>query len=363
MAKRIPAAICVLALHIFLACRPAHAESITWIYSYEDALKAASAQNKPIMAGFYTTWCGWCRKLDETSYVDGAVVAASKEYVCLKVDAEKRRDVAGGYGVRTMPSILFLDPSGRVIWREFGYRDPSSLAGRMREVLSFYRKMAVAEPYIRSAFSEASRGKLEEAIAILDKGISLYPDDSRLYAARGLVYRYKGSADEALADIGKAIALNPKAGELYGMRAAIYYEKKEPDRALEDFDKAISFNKWSYEAYNGRGIIYLDRKDPDAAIKNFNSSLLINPRNPGVYYNRAVAYIFKGDLDKTVADLDAAIKLDPKFMNAYSARAGVLMRLGQYDKSWKDVYTVEKLGYKMKPEFLEELKRVSGRSK
>ena len=57
-------------------CQPALAESIRWNYSYEDSLKLASRQDKPIMAGFYTTWCMYCRKLDETTYADSAVVDA-----------------------------------------------------------------------------------------------------------------------------------------------------------------------------------------------------------------------------------------------------------------------------------------------
>ena len=361
--KKISSAIIVLALAILPFCRPAEAESINWIYSYEEAVKLAASKNKPIMAGFYTTWCAWCKKLDTVTYADSGVVAASKDFICLKVDAEKRRDVAHGYGIGTLPTILFLDPLGRVIWKEFGYRDPNMLAGRMREVLFYFKKSTIAEPYIRTAFNEASKGNMDAAISVLDGAISSYSDDSRLYAARGIIYRYKNDLDLALRDIDKAISLNPKADELYGMRGMIYYEKKDPDRAMQDYDKAISLNKWSYEAYNSRGVIYMDRNDPDAAIKNFNTAVLINPRNPSAYLNRGVASLYKGELSKALADLDAAIKLDPRMPNAYSARAAIYMKLGQYEKSWKDVHAVENLGYKMKPEFIAQLRSLSGREK
>jgi|GEM_PF-2235541 tetratricopeptide (TPR) repeat protein len=357
------AAVFFLALAFLSFCPPAAAASIDWIYSYEDALKRAAKENKPVMAGFYTTWCTWCKKLDTVTYVDNDVAAASKDFVCLKVDTEKRRDVAYGYGVRTLPTILFLDPAGRIIWKEFGYRDPAFLALRMREVEAYFKKSALVEPYIRSAFDEASKGSPDRAISILDGAISSYKDDSRLYAARGVIYRYKGDLDSALRDIDKSLALNPKAEELYNMRGAIYYAKKDPDKAMADYEKAVSLNRWSYEAYNGRGVICMDRRDTDAAIKNFSAAVLINPRNPGGYYNRGIAYIYKGEFAKALEDMNMAIKLDPHPLNAYSARAGVYMKLGEYDKSWDDVLAVERLGYKMKPEFMSDLRRLSGRQK
>jgi tetratricopeptide (TPR) repeat protein len=357
----ISAALPILWLPALFFCAAAQAGSVNWIYSYEKALELAARENKPIMAGFYSTWCQWCRKLDTVTYADSEVAAISKDFVCLKVDVGKRRDIAYRYGVRTLPSILFLETTGRVIWREYGYREPAMLSGRMREVSSFFRKSAVSKPYIRSAFNEVSQGRPDRAISILDNAISLYNDDSHLYAARGVIYRYKQDFDNALRDIDRALSLDPGSDELYNMRGMIYHVKKETTAAMSDFDKAISINRWSYEAYNGRGVIYVERNEPDPAIKNFNTAVLINPRNPGAYFNRGVAYIYKGSLNKALDDLVMAIKLDPHPLNAYSARAGVYMKLGQYEKSWEDVYAVERLGYKMRPEFMAELRRLSGR--
>lgn len=340
---------------------PAFAESINWIYSYEDALKLAASSGKPIMAGFYTTWCGYCRKLDQVTYVDSAVVAISKDYVCLKVDGEKRRDVAYSYGVGKYPTIVFMDPSGSVIWREFGYREPEFLARRMREVLSVYRSYTIAEPYIRRAFEEASRGRAAEGLSILDEGIAKHPDEPRLYAARSSVYRYMGARDRALADLDRAVSMNQKDDGMLTMRGMLRYEMKDPQKAMEDFDKAIAVNPYNYEAYNGRAAICLERNDPDLALKNLNTALLINPKHAGAYFNRGVTYGYKGQLSKAVSDFTMAIKLDPKLINAYSNRANVYMHLKQYDKAWNDVRTIEKSGYKMGSEFMAELRKLSGR--
>ena len=59
----------------------------------------------------------------------------------------------------------------------------------------------------------------------------------------------------------------------------------------------------------------------------------------------------------------AAIGLDPNMLNAYSNRAAAYMYTRQYDKSWDDVHFIESRGAGMKPEFMAELRRLSGRDR
>ena len=37
---------------------------------FDEALKKARSQNKPLMVDFWAEWCGWCHRLDKTTYVD-----------------------------------------------------------------------------------------------------------------------------------------------------------------------------------------------------------------------------------------------------------------------------------------------------
>lgn len=320
-------ALVILILICAAVCPTAFADSIHWIYSYEDSMKLASREGKPIMVGFYTTWCMYCRKLDEVTYVDSAVVDTSKNFICLKVDGEKRRDVAYGYGIGKFPTILFLDPAGRVIWQEFGYRDPAFLARRMQEVLSVYRASKAGDPYIRRAFDEANRGRIDEAISTLDTAVAMYPKDARLYAARSYLYKHKGDLDKALIDLDMSLSINPSDDGVRTMRGMVYYEKRDPVKAMDDFNKAISINQWGYEAYIGRGIIYLENNNPGQAIKDLSTAILINPKNSASYFYRSVAYMY----------------------------------LKQYDKSWDDVRFIERRGDKVDPKFIAELSRLSGK--
>ena len=43
---------------------------INWI-SFEQAMALAKQDGKPVLVDVYTDWCGWCKRLDATTYQDG----------------------------------------------------------------------------------------------------------------------------------------------------------------------------------------------------------------------------------------------------------------------------------------------------
>lgn len=110
------------------------ATKIAWQSSYEAALKAARKQGKPIMMDFYTDWCGWCKKLDKDVFPKPVVVAEAANFISVRINAEKRSDLASKYHVTGFPTILWLRADGSVIDRLPGYAEPDELAQMLRSV-------------------------------------------------------------------------------------------------------------------------------------------------------------------------------------------------------------------------------------
>ena len=103
------------------------------------ALDRARAGGQIVMVDVYTDWCGWCKKLDRETYADARVRTALREFVPIKVDAEKGgRAVAEKYGVRGFPTILFVGADGRIIRKVQGYVD----ADEMLRILASMRRPA-----------------------------------------------------------------------------------------------------------------------------------------------------------------------------------------------------------------------------
>ncbi len=94
---------------------------ITW-YSYDEGMKIAQEQNKPMMIDVYTDRCPWCKELDRVVYTDPDVIDLADKFVCIKFNADKHRDLAARYNpTGGVPAIVFLRSDGTEIHRLGGY--------------------------------------------------------------------------------------------------------------------------------------------------------------------------------------------------------------------------------------------------
>ena len=115
--------------------------------------------------------------------------------------------------------------------------------------------------------------------------------------------------------------------------------------------------------YNGRGIAYYHRGNLPQAISDYNKAIEIDPNYADAYYNRGLAYYKQDNLPQAISDYNKAIGIDPNYAKAYKNR-GVLYYIAKdYDKAWADVHKAEGLGVVVNPEFLNALKKASGRDK
>jgi len=73
-----------------------------------------------------------------------------------------------------------------------------------------------------------------------------------------------------------------------------------------------------------------------------------------------MAWEQKGDYDRAIDDFTKAIDINPRFATAYNNRAVTYLRKREYKKAWDDVHKAQKLGIKIHPKFLKELREASG---
>ena len=117
-------------------------QGVNWLVSFDEALEIAKKKDQPIMIDFYADWCGWCKRLDNDTYIDDDVVSKAEAFVSLKIDADAERCLSSRYRIAGLPTILFIDQMGREIHRVVGYRSARSFVVEMDRALAVFHGKA-----------------------------------------------------------------------------------------------------------------------------------------------------------------------------------------------------------------------------
>lgn len=129
---------------------------VKWM-SLEDALEKSKTDKRKIFVDVYTDWCGWCKRMDSTTFMNPAVVQyLNDNYYPVKFNAEQQKEIlykdktyqfkkngASGHhelaaewlnNRLTYPTVVFLDENQGVIQPLPGFQD----AAKMEAVLNYF---------------------------------------------------------------------------------------------------------------------------------------------------------------------------------------------------------------------------------
>ncbi len=137
---------------------------------FEQGFAEAQKNDKKVMLDVYTDWCGWCKRLDRDVYSDKRVVSyLNKHYVVVKLNAEDTTKVsykdkttskvqlAGGFGVRGYPTIIFFGSNGDPINSLPGYVDADKFLTVVKYIGEDYYKKITWENFQKMEGSNSSK--------------------------------------------------------------------------------------------------------------------------------------------------------------------------------------------------------------
>jgi thioredoxin-related protein len=125
--------------------------SVKWS-SLEEAGAASKTQKKPVFVMVYADWCGYCHKMDATTFRNPDIVGKlNGQYVPAKLNGESDKPLtffkqamteaqwAQLQGVQGFPALIVVDPKGRTVVQYPGFLDTPTAEAFLGELSIFFK--------------------------------------------------------------------------------------------------------------------------------------------------------------------------------------------------------------------------------
>lgn len=95
-------------------------------------LEELLASGKPVVIDFWAEWCGPCRMI--APVVEELAAEYEDKVIIGKCDVEENDDITMKYGVRNIPTIIFLK-DGQVVDKQVGACQKGALVEKIEKLL------------------------------------------------------------------------------------------------------------------------------------------------------------------------------------------------------------------------------------
>lgn len=144
---------------VFIFSVSLSAQDINWMSLEQAEAEMKNSPEKPLFIDFYTDWCGWCKKMDASTFKESEVVKHINEnFIPVKFNAEMKTEVkfrgktykyvrpqTGGRGVNSFayfslrgklsyPAYAVINQEGRLQKLMLGYMPKSQLLENLSQI-------------------------------------------------------------------------------------------------------------------------------------------------------------------------------------------------------------------------------------
>lgn len=193
--------------------------------------------------------------------------------------------------------------------------------------------------YMELAELLKKRGMVDDAIAIYDKVISLWPDNEYVYGQKGLAFKHNGRYAEAIKLFEKQLEIRPSA-YYYINKGILNRFLGNYKSALSDFQEAIKREPDNYYCYSRLGLIYELHRQFDMAVENYDKALLYINMQDSDQDMKANIYAYKARTLQCMNRFEESEAVYKEYLEIFGLNADVmydyselLLRMGRMEDS------------------------------
>ena len=114
-----------------------NADGVQWETDIESALTSANQNNQLVLMKFTADWCGYCKKMERTTFTAPEVVnVVEQNFVPVLVDADKHKDLVSKLRVKGLPALLIVSPEMMIVERITGYQTAPKLLPKLNTIVA-----------------------------------------------------------------------------------------------------------------------------------------------------------------------------------------------------------------------------------
>lgn len=299
---------------------------------YEDILKKADQEEKPILIDFFTTWCGPCKRLEQVTYQDEKVIGYLNSIIAVKYDAEKDEGevLAKKFKVKAYPTLVLVGADGTEIDRHVGYLDPEQflevIEGYQNGVgtVAFYEEQLKKNPddvetLYTLGLKHADAVRPDEAKAMLEKILEIDPDSEHkadIWSNLGYVMYADDRFEEAAKYYTALKQEFPDTNyhdNALQMLARVYYGMDEKEKSIEAYASYVERHPDDPKALNGFAWFCAKREFGfEQALPAALKAAELSDRDPGILDTLAELYFAMGDFENAIKIGEEALAKEPE---------------------------------------------------
>jgi Flp pilus assembly protein TadD len=182
----------------------------------------------------------------------------------------------------------------------------------------------------RKEFEKATvagnQGRTEDAIAHLQKAISIYPSFTRAHNDLGTYFLSQGKLDKAEEAFRKAIAVDANSFNPLLNLGIVLVHKQAFAEASDQLTKALSIEPNSSAAHLYAGLAFMGTNNLDAAEKDLKAAYSLGGQKFGVaLYHLGQLYMNRGDRAAALKSFEAYLSVVPDARNAQQVQKLIAM--------------------------------------